>query len=356
MIDKENRDVIDDTTLYTGEYFKEIERLLRELEKDEIFQKIDLTKDLAHEQLSELFGKEAPPVYARLIKKYERLIKLRRDMYVLNAKAHFPDGKFKPYISLYLEVSENHSFKLQDLEFIIILYKELKSHEFKEIVIQQRKYDHTKKTRNEKHIKKLFKYQPKLLVIRLALRYKNSYLIPDFKYDVQNNGEYNKYLKQKSKKVKDDLKSLINFLKIIYKNDLTGYMWKLRYDPYKQFHYQLMIFLNGDKYTNDVDIAKEICGLWKDTVTVGNGECTNFNAYKKQHTNLSLGLKSSDESEFVIQEAKIFIEHDYFVNSMLSGKKQRTFSKAHIPKSDEPSKIKETSGTQYLRKALNLDR
>ena len=36
MIDKENRDVIDDTTLYTGEYFKEIERLLRELEKDEI--------------------------------------------------------------------------------------------------------------------------------------------------------------------------------------------------------------------------------------------------------------------------------------------------------------------------------
>jgi hypothetical protein len=343
MMDQENLDVIDDITEYTGKYFKEIERLLRELEKDEIFQKIDLTKDNVHELLDEMFKAEAPPIYARLIKKYERLIELRRDQYVLNAKGNFPDGKFKPHIDLYLKVSENHRLESLDLEFIIILYKELKSLEFKKIVIQQGKYDHTKKTRNEKHIKDLFEYQPKLLVIRLALRYKNSYLIPDFKYDVRNNGKYNQYLKQKSKKVKDDLKSLINFLKIIYKNDLTGYMWKLRYDPQKQFHYQLMIFLNGDKYTNDVDIAKEICGLWKDIVTVGNGECTNFNAYKKQHTNLSLGIKSRDEREFVIQEAKIFIEHDYFVNSMLSGKKQRTFSKGHIPdktRSGRPSRIK----------------
>lgn len=356
MIDLENVDVRDDITEYTGKYFKEIERLLRELEKDEIFQKIDLTKDLAHELLSELFGEEAPPVYARLIKKYERLIKLRRNSYVLNAKAYFPDGKFKPYVDLYLKVSEDHDLKFPELEFIIILYKELKSLEFKKILIQQRKYDNTKKTRNEKHIKDLFKYQPKLLVIRLALRYKNGYLNLRSK---RNSVEYNEYLKRESKKVKDDLNSLINFLKIIYKNDLTGYMWKLRYDPYKQFHYQLMIFLDGAKYTNDVDLAKEICGLWKDTVTVGNGECTNFNAYKKQHTNLSLGIKSRDERELVIQEAKIFIEHDYFVSSMLSGKKQRTFSKGHIPdktRSGRPKKTKETLGTYYLKKSLNLDK
>jgi hypothetical protein len=356
MMDKENVDVIDDITEYTGKYFKEIERLLRELEKDAVLQKTDLTKDWVNDLIKETFNEEDPPIYARLIKKYERLIKLRKNEYVLNAKGNFPDGKFKPYIELYLKVSENHSLKLLDLDFIIILYKELKLPEFKEILIQQGKYDHTKKTRNEKHIKKLFNYKNKLLVIRLALRYKEGYLLPECWYDTQNNGEYNKYLKQKSEHVKNDLKLLINLLKVIYKNDLTGYMWKLRYDPQKQFYYQLMIFLDGDRYTKDVAIAKEICGLWKDTVTVGNGECTNFNAYKKLHTNLSLGIKYKDERELVIQEAKIFIEHDYFVNSMLSGKKQRTFSKGHIPKSDEPSKIKETSGTQYLKKALNLDR
>jgi hypothetical protein len=351
MTDLENLDVIDDITFYTGKYFKEIEGLLKKLEKDEFLQKTDLTKDLAHEALSELFDEEDPPVYARLVKKYGRLSDLRRDKYVLNVEANFPDGKFKPYIELYLKVSENHRLKSPILDFIINLYKELKSPEFKEIVIQQRKYDHTKKTRNEKHIKDLFNYQRKLLVIRIALRYKEGYLLPEYKCDVRNNGKYNQYLRQKAEEVKDDLKSLINLLKILYKNDLTGYMWKLRYDPQNQFYYQLMIFLDGDKHTKDVTIAKKICGLWKDTVTRGNGKCTNFNAYKKQHTNLGLGIRYRDERELVIEEAKVFLEHDYFVSSMLSGKQQRTFSKSHIPgetRSGRPSKFQKIIDTYYL--------
>jgi hypothetical protein len=111
-----------------------------------------------------------------------------------------------------------------------------------------------------------------------------------------------------------------------------------------------MIFLNGDKHTQDVAIAKKICGLWKDTITQGNGECTNFNAYKKQHHNLGLGMKYKDERDSVIQEAKILIEHDYFVNSMLSGKTQRTFSKGHIPnktRSGRPRKMQKIIDTYY---------
>jgi hypothetical protein len=350
MKDKDNLDVRDDITFFTEKYFKEIEGLLKKLEKDEFLQKTDLTKDWVDALLNETFDEEDPPIYARLIKKYGRLVELRKDQYVLSAEANFPDGKFKPYVELYLKVSENHILRMIGIDFIITLYKELKSPEFKEIVIQQRKYDHTKKTRNEKHIKDLFNYQRKLLVIRIALRYKEGYLLPEYKCDVRNNGKYNQYLRQKAEEVKDDLKSLINLLKILYKNDLTGYMWKLRYDPQNQFYYQLMIFLDGDKHTKDVTIAKKICGLWKDTVTRGNGKCTNFNAYKKQHTNLGLGIRYRDERELVIEEAKIFIEHDYFVNSMLSGKTQRTFSKNHIPgktRSGRPSILQKTIGTYY---------
>ena len=167
MTDHENIDVIDDIILYTGKYFKEIEGLLKKLEKDEFLQKIDLRKDWVDELLGEMFNREDPPIYARLLKKYARLIELCMDEYVLNAKANFPDGKFKPYIELYLKVSENKSVVLLHLDFVINLYKELKSPEFKEIMVQQRKYDHTKKTRNEKHIKDLFNYQSKLLVIRI---------------------------------------------------------------------------------------------------------------------------------------------------------------------------------------------
>ena len=121
MEEKENPKLIDDITEYTEKYFKEIEGLLKKLEKDEIFKEIDLTKDLAHEALSELFDEEDPPVYARLIKKYERLIELRKDKYVLNAKENFPDGKFKPYVELYLNVSESHSLSSLSLSFIINL-------------------------------------------------------------------------------------------------------------------------------------------------------------------------------------------------------------------------------------------
>ena len=355
MNDTENLDVTDDITYHTEKRFSEIERLLKKLEKDEVFQKIDLTKEDVQEELREVFGEEDPPIYARLTKKYESLIKLTMDEYVCNADINFPDGKFKPYIQLYLKMVENNKYRRTatfiSFDFIIDLYKELKSPEFNETIIQQRKYDHTKKTRNEKHIKDLFKYQPKLLVIRIALRYKEGYLIPDDKYPVRNGGEYINYLRKRSEQVKDDLTSLIKLLKIIYKDELTGYMWKLRYNPYKQFYYQLMIFLDGDKHTKDVAIAKKICGLWKDTITQGNGECTNFNAYKKQHHNLGLGMKYKDEKDSVIQEAKILIEHDYFVNSMLSGKAQRTFSKGHIPnktRSGRPRKVQEIIDIYHL--------
>jgi hypothetical protein len=343
MEDSENIDVIDDITYYTEKFFKEIETLLKKLEKDEIFLKVDLTDEAVHDELEDLFNEEDPPIYSRLLKKYIRLNELSSDKYVLNAKVNFPDGLFKPYINLYLEVLEKKHSVSPKVDFLINLYKELKSSDFKKLIVQQRKYDHTKKTRNEKHIKDLFNYRSKLLVIRIALRYKEDYLIPDYKYDAKNNGKYNEYLRKNSELVKDDLNSFVNILKYMYKDDLFSYMWKLRYNPHKQFYYDFMIFLDGDEHTKDVAIAKKICGLWKDIVTDGNGECTNFNAYKKQHHNLGLGVKYSDRRDLVIQEAKIFIEHDYFVNSMLSGKKQRTFSKSHIPnktRSGRPRKLK----------------
>jgi 2,3-bisphosphoglycerate-independent phosphoglycerate mutase len=49
MEDSENIDVIDDITYYTEKFFKEIETLLKKLEKDEIFLKVDLTDEAVHD-------------------------------------------------------------------------------------------------------------------------------------------------------------------------------------------------------------------------------------------------------------------------------------------------------------------
>ena len=79
MEDSENIDVIDDITYYTEKFFKEIETLLKKLEKDEIFLKVDLTDEAVHDELEDLFNEEDPPIYSRLLKKYIRLNELSSD-------------------------------------------------------------------------------------------------------------------------------------------------------------------------------------------------------------------------------------------------------------------------------------
>ncbi|MFW1997392.1 hypothetical protein ACG904_21015, partial [Acinetobacter guillouiae] len=64
-----------------------------------------------------------------------------------------------------------------------------------------------------------------------------------------------------------------------------GNIWKLDYSTEKNFYYNMMLFLVGQKYQNDVEIAEGIGSLWK-SITESKGIYFNKNLHKYDGTGL----------------------------------------------------------------------
>lgn len=329
--------IIDDITVCTKRGFEQIEKVLIKLSKDDDLANLDLTKDPVEEESKAVFEGNTSTIYKRIEKNYQKIIDLKKDRYVFDALINFPYGQFNPYVELFLSMMVIKEYEIP-IDFIIGLYKELNSVDFKEKLIQQRKYDGGKRKKNEKYIKGLFNHCSSLLVIRMDLNYKNDYLKSEFEKGVKHEGfkEYNEYLRAKSKVVKRDIKELIYILKNGYKDNLIGYMLKLKYSPQKQFYLKLILFFNGRAYDDGDDntIANKVGTLWKEEITKGEGTYYNYNAYKESRFIYGIGLKHrKDEKEVmaVIKEAMELIKPDYFVRSMLFNRKQKTFQRGQIP-------------------------
>lgn len=329
--------VIDDITVCTKRGFEQIEKVLIKLSKDDDLANLDLTKDPVEEESKAVFEGNTSTIYKRIEKNYQKIIDLKKDKYVFDALINFPYGQFNPYVELFLSMMVIKKYEIP-IDFIIGLYKELKSDDFKKKLIQQRKYDSGKRKENEKYIKGLFNYCNSLLVVRMDLNYKNDYLKAEFEKGVKYKGfkKYNEYLKNKSKVIKGDIKELVYILKNGYKNNLVAYMIKLKYSPQKQFYLKLILFFDGLAYDdgNDNTIANKVGALWKEEITKGEGTYYNYNAYKESRFIYGIGLKhGKDEKEVmaVIKEAMELIKPDYFVRSMLFDENQKTFQKGQIP-------------------------
>jgi hypothetical protein len=330
--------IIDDITICTKRGFEQIERVLIKLSKDDDLANLDLTKDPVEEETKALFDDgNTSTIYKRIEKNYLKIIDLKKDKYVFDALINFPYGQFNPYVELFLSMMVIKEYEIP-IDFIIGLYKELKSDDFKNKLIQQGKYDSGKRKKNEKYINGLFNHCGSLLVIRMDLNYKDDYIKSEFEKGVKYEGfkKYNDYLRVKSKVIKLDVKNLIYILKNGYKDNLTGYMLKLKYSPQKKFYLKLILFFDGRAYGNEDEntIAKKVGDLWKEEITKGEGTYYNYNAYKESRFIYGIGLKHrKDEKEVmaVIKAAMELIKPDYFVRSMLFDRKQKTFQRGQIP-------------------------
>jgi hypothetical protein len=355
--------VIDNITQETKIKFKEIERVLIKLSKDDDLEnlkpldkaQIKESQEKEENPLEDIFGKDdkppIPPIYGRIKKKYQKIIDLKRDWFICNALINFPYGKHRPHVELFLSVIDENIYKC-DENLIIGLYKELKSVSFKKKYIQQGKYDSGKRKGNEKYINGLFNYRSSLLVIQMDLSYKYDYLKVEFGKGVKDSytfSEYNKYLRNKSKVVKDDIKCLIKILKNGYEDDLVGYMLKLKYSPQKQFYLKLILFFDGRVYDNEDEnkIAKKVGDLWREEITKGEGNYFNHNAYRESRFIHGIGLKHKDEQNVVIKAAMELIKPDYFVRSMLFDKKQKTFQRGQVPNTRKVTKPRKNNEIYY---------
>lgn len=342
--------IIDDITVCTKRGFEQIEKVLIKLSKDDDLANLDLTKDPVEEESKAVFEGNTSTIYKRIEKNYQKIIDLKKDKYVFDALINFPYGQFNPYVELFLSMMVIREYEIP-IDFIIGLYKELKSDDFKKKLIQQRKYDSGKRKENEKYIKGLFNYRSNLLVIRMDLNYKNDYLKSEFEKGVKHEGfkKYNEYLRAKSKVVKRDIKELIYILKNGYKDNLIGYMLKLKYSPQKQFYLKLILFFDGRAYDDGDDntIANKVGTLWKEEITKGEGTYFNHNAYRESRFIHGIGLKHKDEQNAVIKAAMDLIKPDYFVRSMLFDEKQKTFQRGQVPNTRKVTKPRKNNEIYY---------
>src|SRR5690606_5027911 len=195
---------------------------------------------------------------------YKALLDAKEANYLL--KEYFAFSTFSPYVEIFLKVTgEMQQSSL--LEVLKALKLALGQEENKKNMVRSRKNDREKQEQLLRYIKSLFIASPSLLVVDLDVSYVDEWdynqplkMLPE-STDQQVQKEES-VRSERIKKVQRERNELITQLKKKYKKDLVGYIWKLDYSIEKNFHYNVIYFLDGEKYQNDIEIADSIGKLW----------------------------------------------------------------------------------------------
>jgi hypothetical protein len=191
---------------------------------------------------------------------YKALLDLKEANYLL--KEYFPFSTFSPYVEVFLKVTGEMQ-RNGLLEVLKALQLALGQEENKKNMVRSRKNDREKQVQLSRYIKSLFIASPSLLVVDLDVSYADEWdynqslkMLPESTdQEVQKEESVRN---ERTEKVQCDRKELIAQLKKKYKKDLVGYIWKLDYSTEKNFHYNMIYFLDGEKYQNDIEIADSI--------------------------------------------------------------------------------------------------
>lgn len=125
-------------------------------------------------------------------------------------------------------------------------------------------------------INRLFDCYSKLLVLRVDLSYRSDYQtsLPQAK---QHMDHFVEYLRKSQE-------------------DLLGYVWKLEYGLKKEYHFHVLVFLDGQAARSDVFYARSLGEQWQNVITNNKGLYYNCHAEKK-YPECYLGLVQHDQTE-----------------------------------------------------------
>lgn len=266
---------------------------------------------------------------------YRDVLNIREFSYLI--KEVFPLSTFSPYVEMFLQKT-GEMRNSQKLEILKALQLALAEQEFKKRILRMRKNDREKQTQLSRYINSLFAYSPSLLVIDLDLSYAEewNYNQP-LKVDTVSTEDTAQVKEstrtQRIEKVQNERNELITQLKKKYKKDLVGYIWKLDYSLEKNFYYNMVFFLDGQKHQNDTEIANVMGQLWT-SITETKGIYFNKNLHKYH----GVGLIQHDELQkrkSLQKNALYLVKTDYFIKMKLkteSGNKLHTFDRGQVPK------------------------
>ncbi|WP_312752780.1 YagK/YfjJ domain-containing protein [Psychrobacter sanguinis] len=266
---------------------------------------------------------------------YKALLDAKEANYLL--KEYFPFSTFSPYVEIFLKVTgEMQQSSL--LEVLKALKLALGQEENKKNMVRSRKNDREKQEQLLRYIKSLFIASPSLLVVDLDVSYVDEWdynqplkMLPE-STDQQVQKEES-VRSERIKKVQHERNELITQLKKKYKKDLVGYIWKLDYSIEKNFHYNMIYFLDGEKYQNDIEIADSIGKLWT-SVTEAKGIYLSKNLRKYKGVGL-IKHDELDKRKSLESNVLYLVKTEYFIKMKLkseSGHKLHTFDRGQTPK------------------------
>jgi hypothetical protein len=112
---------------------------------------------------------------------------------------------------------------------------------------------------------------------------------------------------------------------------LTGYAWKLEYGLQKDYHFHVLIFLNGRLVQQDVPLARLIGQHWNTVITEGHGSYFNCNAVPYKYRGVGMVDHKDAQKRIVLIEyvAPYLTKVDFWMYFDPPGK---TFGKGLMPK------------------------
>lgn len=266
---------------------------------------------------------------------YKALLDAKEANYLL--KEYFPFSTFSPYVEIFLKVTgEMQQSSL--VEVLKALKLALGQEENKKNMVRSRKNDREKQEQLLRYIKSLFIASPSLLVVDLDVSYVDEWdynqplkMLPE-STDQQVQKEES-VRRERIEKVQHERNELITQLKKKYKKDLVGYIWKLDYSIEKNFHYNMIYFLDGEKYQNDIEIADSIGKLWT-SVTEAKGIYLSKNLRKYKGVGL-IKHDELDKRKSLESNVLYLVKTEYFIKMKLKsegGHKLHTFDRGQTPK------------------------
>lgn len=252
-------------------------------------------------------------------------------------KEYFPLSTFSPYVETFLQITEKEQPSRMS-EVLKAIQLALSQKENKKNMVRSRKNDREKQVQLLRYIKSLFLASPSLLVIDLDVSYADEWdynqplkMLPESTdQEVQKEESVRS---ERIKKVQHERNELITQLKKKYKKDLVGYIWKLDYSIEKNFHYNMIYFLDGEKYQNDIEIADSIGKIWT-SVTEAKGIYLSKNLRKYKGVGL-IKHDELDKRKSLEGNVLYLVKTEYFIKMKLkseSGHKLHTFDRGQTPK------------------------
>ncbi|MDO9178187.1 MAG: inovirus-type Gp2 protein [Agitococcus sp.] len=260
--------------------------------------------------------------------------------YLVLLKEHYPFHQFAPHVDVFVRHVEE--MKVGDICLDGFLFDEVKEgiHLFNECVRRIRSEVNSKDFADEvsknlrrvnknfkelnDYIKALFRNCARLVVLRIDLAYLNKYGENALKDTAITYDDVKKHREQWLRDLREKL----------LPESMVGYAWKLEYGLEKNYHYHVMVFLDGSKVRQDVTIAMLIGEHWMNKVTGGKGLYYNCNANKEGYRYCGIGVVNHDDEEkrmSLMRAAMYLTKLDYYIK-LVASDSGKTFSKGNWPK------------------------